>query len=96
MTVVDANDASSFAEISRLREEIANLESEKCAAETQAKQLREAENPALGQYYAQEIFQAQQAKLRLEVEIQLRKNKINRIQLGWDGPDVAQPPTCLQ
>ncbi|GAB7079664.1 hypothetical protein [Megalodesulfovibrio paquesii] len=96
MTVVDENDASNFAEISRLREEIANLESEKRAAETRAQQLRASENPALGVYFAQEIFQAQQEKLRLEVEIKLRKNKINRLQMGWDGFEVAQPPSFLQ
>ncbi|WP_027192936.1 hypothetical protein [Megalodesulfovibrio gigas] len=96
MTVVDENDASSFAEISRLREEIERLESEKRAAEQRAQQLRRAENPGAGVYYAQEIFQAQQDKLRLDVEIQLRKNKINRLRLGWDGGELAQPPSFLQ
>ncbi|MCA1944367.1 MAG: hypothetical protein LDL30_03650 [Desulfovibrio sp.] len=96
MMVEDENDASSFAEISRLREEITRLEAEQRAADQRAQQLRQAENPGAGVYYAQEIFQAQQDKLRLGVEIQLRKNKINRLQMGWDGLELAQPPSFLQ
>lgn len=48
-----------------------------------------AEDPGAGIFFAQEIFKAQQDKLRLEVEIELRRKKINRIRLTQeDGPGL--------
>ncbi|BCS88659.1 hypothetical protein [Pseudodesulfovibrio sediminis] len=44
----------------------------------------EAEDPRNGIYHHEEIFRLQQDKLRLDVEIKFRTNKINRINLGID------------
>ena len=44
------------------------------------------EDPTRGIVFAKEIFTLQQEKLRLEVEMQIRRNKINRIRefgLSW-------------
>ena len=50
------------------------------------------ENPREGVSFAGEIFAAQQDKLRLEVEIELRRKKINRLRLGYSEDAPAQPP----
>ena len=42
-------------------------------------ELRNQENPAEGKFFAEKIFALQQEKLRLEVEIDLRRKKINRL-----------------
>ena len=44
--------------------------------------LRDGEDPKNGVYHHEEIFEAQQEKLRLDVDIKFRTNKINRINLG--------------
>jgi hypothetical protein len=51
-----------------------------CAA--RIRELRGAEDPARGVFFAQEIFAATQEKLRLEVEAEFKRKKINRIRLG--------------
>ena len=72
-------------------EEIALLEAEmgefalrKSEREREIRQLREAEDPAKGVSNHVEIFQAQQDKLRLEVEMELRRKKVNRIKMGFN------------
>lgn len=51
--------------------------------------LREAEDTKNGVYFHKEIFEAQQKKLRLDVEIKFRTNKINRINMGIDEMDAS-------
>lgn len=46
--------------------------------------LRAAEDPKNKIFHHEEIFQNQQEKLRLDVDIKFRTNKINRINLGID------------
>jgi hypothetical protein len=50
--------------------------------------LLAAEDPAKGVFHAAEIFRLQQYKLRLEVEMEFRRKKINRIRLGFDEADA--------
>jgi len=51
--------------------------------------LRDAEDPANKIFHHEEIFQMQQEKLRLDVDIKFRTNKINRINLGMDESQVS-------
>ncbi|MEZ7197518.1 hypothetical protein [Pseudodesulfovibrio karagichevae] len=65
-----------------LEAEVAQLNLELEKTKQDVRRLRDEEDPANGVYLHKEIFQAQQDKLRLDVEIQFRTNKINRINLG--------------
>jgi len=65
-----------------------NLELEK--TKLAVRRLREEEDPARGVYRHEKIFQAQQDKLRLDVEIQFRTNKINRIKLGIEDMEPSE------
>ncbi|WP_319469386.1 hypothetical protein [uncultured Pseudodesulfovibrio sp.] len=49
--------------------------------------LRDAEDPKKRIFHHTEIFELQQEKLRLDVEIKFRTNKINRINLGIEDMD---------
>ncbi len=51
----------------------------------QVKKLMESEVPSEGIYFAKEIFDSKQNKLRLEAEIDIRQRKINRMRLGMEG-----------
>ncbi|QJT09189.1 hypothetical protein [Oceanidesulfovibrio marinus] len=79
-------------QIADLEKEIETLTLEKQNAEAKVKELREAEDPARSIWFAQEIFAFQQEKLRLEVEVELRRKKINRLRLGIDDGNMAPPP----
>ncbi len=82
---MERNDASkSDLTVEELEAEISGfqLEIQKCVK--LEKEARAAEDPDNSIYYAKEIFDLQQDRLRLDVEIQLRKNKINRIRLGME------------
>lgn len=69
--------------VALMQEEIARLTIEQARAVSLEKELREKEDPANRISYATEIFAAQQDKLRLGVEIELRQKKINRIRRGF-------------
>lgn len=78
-------------------DEIATLEAERAAFMSQQetvvaeiKRLREAEDPATGTYYAQEIFTLSQEKLRLEAEIDIRRRKINRLNMPEEPHGLLQ------
>ncbi|WP_285906540.1 hypothetical protein [Pseudodesulfovibrio pelocollis] len=82
----------------RLSEDIPTLEAEIAALtlerETTIRTIRElmaAERPSEGIYHNAEIFELQRDKLRLDVDIQFRVNKINRINLGIDGLGPSEP-----
>lgn len=79
-------------QIADLEKEIETLTLEKQEAEAKVKELREAEDPVRGIWFAQEIFAFQQEKLRLEVELELRRKKINRLRLGIEDGNMAPPP----
>jgi hypothetical protein len=85
-------DASASAEpnadIARLEAEIEEFVAEKARVEAEIRRLFADEDAAAGRFHAAEIFAAQQDKLRIEVEIELRRKKINRLRLGM-GEDGA-------
>jgi len=73
-----------------------HFQQESCAA--RIKELLFSERPFEGIVHAREIFRLQQDKLRLQVEIHCRRNKINRIRTfglaGEVGADPSQPELC--
>ncbi|WFS62499.1 hypothetical protein LF599_17870 [Pseudodesulfovibrio thermohalotolerans] len=69
-------------DVNVLEAEVAELSLDLEKTKQAVRRLREEEDPAKGVYRHEEIFQMQQKKLRLDVEIQFRTNKINRIKLG--------------
>ena len=90
MTTPRPDDASSFDElptdIPGLEAQIATLEVEQSALAAKIKHLMADEDPAAGRFHHQEIFAAQQDKLRLTVQIKLRRNKINALRFGSQQP----------
>ncbi|WP_419786452.1 hypothetical protein [Pseudodesulfovibrio sp.] len=95
MTITDESKSDSKAVETRLSDDIPTLEAEvaKLTLEREKtirliRELRESEDPKAGVFHAEEIFQAQQLKLRLDVDIKFRTNKVNRIKLGME--DEAQ------
>lgn len=69
-------------DIGVLEAEVAQLTLELEKTKRAVRELRDSEDPAAGVYHHEEIFRAQQDKLRLDVEIRFRTNKIHRIRLG--------------
>jgi len=74
--------------IARCEAELARFAEERDASVTRCRALLAAEDPAAGVFHAAEIFRLQQDKLRLEVEMEFRRKKINRIRLGFDEGDA--------
>jgi hypothetical protein len=84
-TGVSGSEADSGAEaIARAEAEMAAFAAERDACVARRKELMAAEDPANGVTHAAEIFRLQQDKLRLEVEMEFRRKKINRIRLGME------------
>jgi predicted RNase H-like nuclease (RuvC/YqgF family) len=77
-------------DINVLEAEVAQLNLELEKTKQSVRQLRDEEDPAKGVYHHEEIFQAQQDKLRLDVEIQFRTNKINRLKLGIEDMEPSE------
>ncbi|KAB1442742.1 hypothetical protein [Pseudodesulfovibrio senegalensis] len=75
-----------------LEAEIATLTLEVERTKQRIRDLMADEDPVAGISHHQDIFQAQQDKLRMEVEVKFRQNKINRIRLGVDAGDVQGAP----
>lgn len=65
--------------IQELQREIDELSTEMAACASRIIELREHENPQAGIFHHQEIFSLQQKKLRLQVEIEFRQKKMNRL-----------------
>ena len=74
--------------IARAEAEMAGFAAERDACVAKCRELLAAEDPAKGVFHAAEIFRLQQDKLRLEVEMEFRRKKVNRIRLGLDEVDV--------
>jgi hypothetical protein len=72
------------AKIQALEAEILDLKQQKLCSEQEAKRLLAAEDARANVSFPKEIFTQQQNKLRLDVEVQLRRNKINRLKLAAD------------
>ncbi|HWR04287.1 MAG TPA: hypothetical protein VN419_09730 [Humidesulfovibrio sp.] len=77
--------------MARCEAELAQFTQERDDCVKRCRELLAAEDPAAGVFHAAEIFRLQQNKLRLEVEMEFRRKKINRIRLGYDevGVDSA-------
>ena len=80
----------------RLSDDVAVLEAEAAEMTLERekvmktiRELREAEDPKRRIFHHKEIFELQQEKLRLDVDIKFRTNKINRINLGMEDTDVS-------
>ncbi len=76
-------------DINVLEAEVAEMTLEREKVMKSIRELRESEDPANQIYHHQEIFEAQQLKLRLDVDIKFRTNKINRINLGMEDMEVS-------
>ncbi|MBA4357731.1 MAG: hypothetical protein C0405_08410 [Desulfovibrio sp.] len=83
------NSASESETIACCEAEIAGFTAQRDECVRRVRELMAAEDPAQGIFHAQEIFLNQRDKLRLEVEIAFRTNKINRIRLGYVESDAA-------
>ncbi len=70
------------ADILALRAEMEAFAQEQKACELRIRELLAAEDPAAGVFHAKEIFETTQNKLRLGVEMEFKRKKINRIKLG--------------
>ncbi len=68
-----------------LEVEIENFKKELETCLQRTKKLMASEVPSEGIFFAKEIFESQQDKLRLEAEIDIRQRKINRMRLGMEG-----------
>ena len=75
------DDASLPNSIPELEAQMALLEEERRACEATVRRLCETERPDEGICFAQEIHQARQRKLQLEVQKELRRVRINRLRL---------------
>ncbi len=71
-------------DIAVLESEIARFTLQREKALARVRELMAAEDPGKGISHHEEIFRLQQDKLRFDVEIKFRQNKINRINLGMD------------
>jgi hypothetical protein len=75
-------------DLAELEATMERLGREKRACEEKIHSLWRAEDPGQGMYFAQEIFAAQQEKLRLQVEMDLCRAKKNRYLLAREWGQV--------
>ncbi|SDB11916.1 hypothetical protein SAMN05660653_00564 [Desulfonatronum thiosulfatophilum] len=75
----NAESRSESEAIAALEVEIQEFAAQKQACAARVKELMFSEDTAAGIVHAKEIFMLQQDKLRLQVEMDCRRNKINRI-----------------
>jgi len=80
----DASAPETAADIALLEAEMADFLRRKQECETQVRRLRGEEDMAAGRFFAKEIFELQRDKMRLDVEAELRRKRINRLRLGDD------------
>ncbi|MGE4552202.1 MAG: hypothetical protein AB7D57_03765 [Desulfovibrionaceae bacterium] len=90
----DASDSEIQARLAELEVQAGEFEAEKARVRAQELDLRAQEDPAAHVSFAREIFELQQRQRVLEVEIDLARKKIRRLQLGYaeDAAPSAQPP----
>lgn len=77
--------------IARAEADMERFAAERDACVARRKELMAAEDPAKGIFHATEIFHLQQDKLRLDVEMEFRRKKINRIRLGIRESSLMPP-----
>ena len=73
------DDASLPDDIPTLEAQIGEIEQAKADCEAALRRLTEAEDHAKGVFFAQEIHEARQLRLQLEVQKELRRVRTNRI-----------------
>jgi len=78
------NGVSTSEKIKAIEAEIEDLTRQKEDHEKKVRELMQSEDPAAGKFYAQEIFQHKQDRLRLEVELDWRQKRIKRLRLGME------------
>ncbi len=76
-------------DVNVLEAEVAQMTLEREKAEQVIRDLRDAEDPIKRISHHEEIFKWQQEKLRLDVDIKFRTNKINRINMGIDDLEAS-------
>jgi len=84
------NSASESETIAQCEAEIADFTTQRDDCVRRVRELMAAEDMTKGVFHPEEIFLLQRDKLRLEVEIQFRTNKINRIRKGYSD-DAGAP-----
>lgn len=82
MSTNTADPSRTGADIAALEAEIEDLSRRMEAARQRARRLTDSEDPAGGVFHAGEIFEARQEKLRLQVEIERRRARINRLRFA--------------
>lgn len=85
-------DANVQGRIAQLCEEIARFSLELAQCEAAQADYRAKEDPVKRISHAAEIFETQQEKLRLRVEIELLEKKIRRLKLGYAEDAVPADP----
>ncbi|MBI9081035.1 MAG: hypothetical protein JEY79_15010 [Pseudodesulfovibrio sp.] len=78
-------------DIPTLEAEIVELTQERERVIKSTREFLDAEDPAKGIFHNTEIHELKQEKLRIDVDIKFRSNKINRINLGVDGMGSELP-----
>lgn len=91
MNPIKKDAESGLTDIPALEQEAEKFEAMKKTCEQSIKDYMAKEDPANGIFFAKEIFELQQEKLRLQVEAELKRKKINRIRLGMS---EAADPSC--
>jgi len=76
-------------DVNVLEAEVAQMTLQREKTEQAVRDLRAAEDPVKRISHHEEIFRLQQEKLRLEVDIKFRTNKINRINMGISELDAS-------
>lgn len=78
--------------IAQCEADIAEFTAQRDERLARIRELMAGEDPANGVFHAQEIHRLQQDKLRLDVEIEFKRKRINRIRLGID--EASGDPTA--
>lgn len=86
----NASDASASTERAALEAEIAEFARLREACVARERELRALEDPARDVFHAAEIFELTRERLRLDVEIDLRRKKIRRRELGYADPEPGE------
>lgn len=92
-----SNAAESASDNPQLSDDVNVLEAEAAKfahliteCEKRIRELMDAEDPKNGVFHHAEIHQLQQDKLRYDVEVKFRRNKINRLENGMDESQVSE------
>ncbi len=88
-------DASESELIAQCEAAMAEFTAQRDECVRRVRELIAAEDHVNGVYHATEIYRLQKDKLRLDVEIEFKRKKINRIRLGIDESAMYGDPDKL-